>query len=135
MTRYLIDTHVFLWIFSDRPEISKKARSFFEDIETNQFFLSDVSVWEASIKFGLGKLKLPEKPEVFFSDRVRRAEYLHLRIDFNHVAHVHSLPNVHRDPFDRLLISQAITEDLTIISNDRVFKRYKVNTLKLRDVS
>lgn len=133
--KLLLDTHVFLWIFSADKSLSKKARSFLEDIETNEFFLSDVSVWEASIKYGLGKLKLPEKPEIFFPDRVRLAEYRHLRIDLNHVARVHSLHNIHGDPFDRLLISQAMAEDMTIITNDPIIKRYKVKTLTTRDIS
>ena len=133
--RFLIDTHVFLWIFEGRHGVSTNARSFLEDVKTNQFFFSDVSAWEASIKFGLGKLKLPENPEVFFPDRVRRAEYRHLRIDLNHVTKVHSLAKIHRDPFDRLLISQANVEDMTIITNDPVFKLYDVNTLTLRDIS
>ena len=133
--KLLLDTHVFLWIFSGHKGLSKKARSFLEDVETNDFFLSDVSVWEASIKYGLGKLKLPEQPERFFPDRVRLAEYRHLRIDLNHVARVHSLPNIHGDPFDRLLISQAIAEELTILTNDPIIKRYKVNTLTTHDIS
>ncbi len=131
--RFLIDTHIFLWIFGDLPGFSAKARSFFEDVESNQFFLSDVSAWEASIKYGLGKLKLPEKPEVFFADRVRQAEYRHLRIDLNHVTKVHALPKIHGDPFDRLLITQANIEDMTIITDDPVFKLYDVKTLTLRD--
>src|SRR5882757_2828618 len=101
--RFLIDTHVFLWIFGGLHAISANARSFLEDVRSNQFFLSDVSAWEASIKYGLGKLKLPEKPEVFFPDRVRQAEYRHLRIDLNHVTRVYSLARIHGDPFDRLL--------------------------------
>jgi PIN domain nuclease of toxin-antitoxin system len=133
--KLLIDTHVFLWTLGERLRFSSRARSFLEDTVSNQFFLSDVSAWEASIKFGLRKLRLPEKPELFFPDRVRQAGYRHLRIDLSHVTRVHSLPNIHGDPFDRLLISQAKIEDMTIISDDRVFKRYKVNTLTLRDIS
>ena len=133
--KLLIDTHIFVWIFIEPRRFSKKARSFIEDVEANQFFVSDVSAWEASIKYGLGKLNLPEKPEVFFSDRVRQAEYRHLRIDLNHVTRVHSLASVHRDPFDRLLISQATIENMTIITDDPVFKLYEVNTLTLRDIS
>lgn len=131
----LIDTHIFVWIFIEPRRFSKKARSFLEDVEANQFFVSDVSAWEASIKYGLGKLKLPEKPEVFFPDRVRQAEYRHLRIDLNHVTRVHSLAKIQGDPFDRLLISQANVENMTIITDDPVFKLYEVNTLTLRDIS
>ncbi len=131
----LIDTHIFVWIFIEPHRFSTKARSFLEDVEANKFYLSDASAWEASIKFGLGKLRLPDKPELFFADRVRRAGYRHLRIDHGHVTRVYSLPNVHGDPFDRLLVSQAKVEDMTIISNNIVFKRYNVDTLTLRDIS
>lgn len=131
----LIDTHIFVWIFIEPRRFSPKARAFLEDTDSNQFFLSDASAWEASIKFGLGKLKLPEKPELFFPDRVRQAGYRHLPIDLRHVAKVYSLPPVHGDPFDRLLISQSKIENMTIISSDRIFKRYKVDTLNLRDIS
>lgn len=133
--RYLVDTHIFLWMFADRPAFTRKSRLFLEDVESNQFYLSDASAWEASIKYGSGKLRLPETPEVFFADRVRRAEYRHLPIDLRHVTGVHSLPRIHGDPFDRLLVSQAQVEDMTIISNDPVFERYTVDLLTLRDIS
>ena len=133
--RFLIDTHVFLWIFSDLYDFSNQAKSFFEDVESNQFYLSDASVWEASIKFGTGKLRLPEKSEVFFPDRVRRAGYRHLPIDLNHVTRVHSLPRIHGDPFDRLLVSQAKVESMTIVSDDSIFNKYDVDTLTLREIS
>lgn len=131
----LIDTHVFVWIFIEPHRFSPGARAFLEEIDSNRFFFSDASAWEASIKFGLGKLKLPEMPERFFPDRVRRAGYRHLPIDLSHATRVHSLPRIHGDPFDRLLASQAKIEDMTIISEDPVFKRYGVNTLTLRDIS
>lgn len=134
--KLLIDTHVFLWIFIEPNRFSSQARRFFEDTGSkHQFFLSDVSAWEGSIKFGLGKLKLPEKPEIFFPDRVRQAGYRHLRIDLSHVTRVHSLPRFHGDPFDRLLISQSLVEDMTILTHDRVFTRYDVKLLTLRDIS
>jgi len=132
---FLVDTHIFIWIFIEPRRFSPKARSFLEDVESNHFFFSDASAWEAAIKFGLGKMHLPERPEIFFPDRVRQAEYRHLRIDLRHVTRVHSLPQIHGDPFDRLLISQAIVEDMTIITNDPVLARYKMDTLMLRDIS
>lgn len=131
----LIDTHVFLRMLSEEREFSANARSFLEDTKSNQFFLSDVSAWECSIKFGLGKLKLPERPEIFFPDRVRKADYRHLQIDLSHVTRVHSLPKSHGDPFDRLLISQAMVENMTIISNDPSFKLYEVKSLTIKDIS
>lgn len=133
--RYLVDTQIFLWFLSERNRFSVKARQFLEDTESNQFFLSDASAWECSIKVGLGKLNLPEEPELFFSDRVRQSEYKHLRIDLRHVTRVHSLPQLHRDAFDRILITQAIVEGLTLISEDRIFKLYEVDSLTLKDIS
>lgn len=133
--RFLVDTQVFLWIFSDIPGFSRSARDFFEDTESNQFYLSDASAWEASIKYGSGKLKLPEEPESFFSDRVRRSNYRHLPIDFRHVTRVHLLPLIHRDPFDRLLVSQAKVEDMIVISNDEVFDHYGVKRLTIQAIS
>lgn len=131
----LLDTHVFAWIFIEPHRFSPAARSYLEDTVNNQFFFSDASAWEASIKFGLGKLRLPDAPELFFPDRVRIAGYRHLRIDLRHVTRVHSLPQIHRDPFDRLLVSQARVENLTIISEDPIFKQYGINTLTIRDIS
>ena len=133
--KFLVDTQIFIWIFIEPHRFSTNARRFLEDTVSNQFFMSDVSAWEASIKFGFGKLKLPERPEIFFTDRVRQADYKHLRIDLRHVTRVHSLAQIHRDPFDRLLISQAFVEDMTIISDDRIFKLYDVNLLSLKDIS
>ena len=133
--KILVDTQIFIWIFIEPYRFNKKARSFFEDTASNSFYLSDASPWEASIKYGLGKLKLPEIPEIFFADRIRRASYKHLGIDLRHVTRVHSLPQIHRDPFDRLLITQAIDEDMTIISDDRVFREYDVELFTLKDIS
>lgn len=133
--KILLDTHIFVWMFVEPKRFTRKARTFLENTETNEFFLSDASIWEASIKFGLGKLTLPEAPETFFPDRVRRAEYKHLRIDLSHAADVHSLPNIHRDPFDRLLISQSKIEDMTIVSADKVFAGYDTKVLTLQDIS
>lgn len=133
--KVLLDTHIFLWIFIEPQRFSKNARLFVEDVTNNDFFLSDVSAWETSIKYGLGKLDLPQPPESFFPSRVRRADYRRLRVDLDHVTKVHSLPQIHRDPFDRLLISQAAIEDLTILSEDPVFANYAVSSMKLRDIS
>jgi PIN domain nuclease of toxin-antitoxin system len=133
--KLLVDTHIFIWIFIEPQRFTGSAREFLEDVRSNQFFLSHASAWEASIKHGTKKLKLPVDPELFFPDRVRRAGYQHLRIDLDHVMSVHKLPLIHRDPFDRLLVSQALAENMTILSNDRVFKQYKSDTLSLSDIS
>jgi len=133
--KYLVDTQIFLWFLSGRSSISSNARAFLEDTDSKHLYLSDASAWEVAIKYGLGKLKLPEIPEIFFADRVRQAGYKHLRIDLRHVTRVHSLPQKHRDPFDRLLITQAMLEDMTIISADRIFREYDINSLTIKDIS
>jgi PIN domain nuclease of toxin-antitoxin system len=133
--KILLDTHIFLWIFTEPQRFSKRARLFVEDVTNHDFYLSDVSAWEASIKYGLGKLHLPEPPDSFFASRVRRADYRRLRIDLDHVTKVYGLPNIHRDPFDRLLISQALVEDMTILSDDPVFSDYQVRSMRLSDIS
>ena len=122
-------------MFAGSPLLNGQARDFLEAVERNEFYLSDVSAWEASIKYGLGKMHLPELPEFFFADRVRQAEYRHLKIDLRHVTRVHSLPAIHGDPFDRLLVSQAILENLTIVTNEEILKRYKPDTLTIGDIS
>lgn len=132
--KILIDTHVFLWIFLEPSRFSKKARKFIEDIDQNSFYFSDVSAWESSIKYGLGKLRLPSPPEEFIPDRVRIAEYSHLRIDLRHVLKVHSLPLIHRDPFDRLLVSQSKADGFTLLTADPIFEDYDAQTLKFKDI-
>ena len=78
--KYLVDTQVFLWIFLEPKRFSAAARAFVKDIENNEFYLSYVSSWEVSIKFGIGKLKLPQPPEEFISERIFISDYLHLPI-------------------------------------------------------
>jgi len=132
---FLVDTHIFIWMFGDTVRFPGKVREFLEDVESNQLYFSDASAWEASIKYGVGKLHLPETPEMFFPDRVRLAGYRHLQIDLRHVTRVYSLPKIHGDPFDRLLVAQALIEDMTIVTNDPVIKSYKSDTLLIGDIS
>ena len=103
--RILIDTHIFLWFLLEPHRIRQRAKDFLEDTFTNEIFVSHVSAWEIAIKYGVGKLKLPEVPEIWFPNRVRRAGFLHLPIGVQHTLRVHNLPPHHKDPFDRLLIS------------------------------
>jgi PIN domain nuclease of toxin-antitoxin system len=133
-TRILIDTHVFLWIFIEPKRFTESARQFIIDTDAYDFFLSDASSWEISIKFGIGKLKLPKPPERFVVERVRLAQYRHLPIALEHVLSVHLLPPLHGDPFDRLIISQAMAEDMTIMTADPVFSHYDVKTLDFQQI-
>ncbi len=132
--RVLIDTHVFLWLFAD-IKISQKIKDFLLDTKSNEIYISHVTAWEISIKYGVGKLKLPEVPELFVPDRIRRAGFLQLPIKMAHVLSVHGLPPIHKDPFDRLLVSQAKAENLTILTADPNFPRYKIKTLDVINFS
>ena len=126
--KLLLDTQVFLWMVSDAPELSSKARRLAVDSE-NVLYLSLASVWEMVIKLSLGKLKLAEPIESFITEELPENDIQLLEIGFRHVARVADLPFHHRDPFDRLLISQAQVENLSILSADRVFDRYQVRRL------
>jgi len=132
-TKILIDTNVFLWLLEfERP--STRLREYFADREKNRFYFSHASAWEISIKYGIGKIRLPDSPELFIPERIRLAEFLHLSIELQHVLRVHSLPKIHKDPFDRLLVSQAKVEGLTILTSDKVFRRYKIDTMSPADL-
>jgi PIN domain nuclease of toxin-antitoxin system len=126
--KILLDTHAFLWIISDAPALSKKAKESFLDQE-NDLFLSLASIWEMAIKSSLGKLTLKQPIEKFFPAQLQENSILQLDISFRHVAHVASLPFHHRDPFDRLIISQAIQENLPILSDDGAFDAYNIQRL------
>ena len=128
--KILIDTHIFLW-FLNGIRLSQKVENLLEDTLSNEIFVSYATAWEISIKYGTGKLKLPEVPEIFVPDRIRRAGFLHLPIEIQHVLRVHNLPPIHRDPFDRLMISQASVENLTILTADPDFAKYEVKLLNL----
>src|SRR5213593_5233792 len=104
--KILIDTQVFLWSLGGIRS-SKRLKKFFSDRRKNAFYVSHVTAWEISIKYGLGKLILPETPNIFFPDRLRQSEFLGLPIELDHVLNVCGLPPIHGDPFDRLLIAQA----------------------------
>ncbi len=132
--KVLIDTHVLLWFYLEPQRIKKKAHDFLQDTFSNEIYVSHATAWEISIKYGLGKLKIPDVPEIWFPDRIRRAGFLPLPIELQHALRVHNLPPIHKDPFDRLLISQANAENLTIITEDPNFSKYQANLLNLNSL-
>jgi PIN domain nuclease of toxin-antitoxin system len=132
--RVLIDTHIFLWFLLEPYRIRKSAREFLDDTLNNEIFISDVSAWEISIKYGVKKLSIPDIPEIWFPNRVRRAGFLHLPIELSHTLSIHNLPPHHKDPFDRLLISQSNQENLPIVTEDPKFLNYQVKILGLKDL-
>ena len=126
--KVLLDTHAFLWLMADDARLSSKARAAFLD-EKNEIFLSIVSVWEMAIKSGLKKLKLPLPVADYVSTRAEMHNITLLNISLDHLATVETLPLHHKDPFDRLIISQSISDKFTILSDDEDFDAYGVKRL------
>ncbi len=126
--KFLLDTHSFLWFIEDNPRLSSTGRALMEAAD-NQLFLSAASVWEMAIKISLSKLRLSQPFEVFIPEQLSRNRIELLDITVQHAAVVSGLPFHHRDPFDRLLIAQALTESLPIIGNDGAFDAYAVTRL------
>ncbi|BBX73126.1 type II toxin-antitoxin system VapC family toxin [Mycobacterium shinjukuense] len=125
MKRYLIDTHVWLWMQSDPNRLCDRTRAIVADTRNN-ILLSAASAWEIAIKYRLGKLPLPEPPGCYVPDRMRRSGTSPLPVDHAHALRTAELPDHHRDPFDRVLIAQAQLLDLTIISADDQLSAYDV---------
>ena len=131
--RVLVDTQVFLWGLLEPKKAPEKIRSFLNDTFQNEFYFSYASSWEIAIKYGLKKLSIPDVPERYLPSRIKEAGFIHLPIKLEHVLQVHSLPQIHRDPFDRLLISQARVEGLKILTADPHFAKYKIDVLNVFD--
>lgn len=124
----LLDTHCWLWWLTTPERLKDEARLMIEEGD-NQIFLSVASSWEIAIKYSLGKLRLPEAPELFVPKRLLRDGMLSLPIEHIHALHVSELPLHHRDPFDRLIISQAQVEKLPVMTADRKFEPYEVEII------
>jgi PIN domain nuclease of toxin-antitoxin system len=126
--RALLDTHAFIWSETDDPRLSRVAKSFIKD-ESNDLLLSAVSVWEIAIKFARGRLPLPEEPAPYVNRRMRLLRAESLPIEFLHALEAGTLPAHHNDPFDRLLIAQALVERLPVLTSDPHFARYGVEVI------
>ncbi len=122
--KLLLDSHAFIWAFSRPTELSTTVRQAIED-PSNDRFVSISSIWEITIKASIGKLAVPSN----FTDAIQHLGAVPLQITIPHVKRLQTLPLHHRDPFDRLLIAQAIEEDLTIATRDRHFPAYGVPLL------
>ncbi len=125
---FLLDTHTFLWVFQAPERLPKKVRKIITDVD-NTLLLSTASGWEIGIKYHLGKLKLPQRPDDFVPANSRDRNILSLDIEMEHALRAASLPAYHRDPFDRMLIAQAQLKKLTILTSDDQFNRYDVSVL------
>ena len=126
--RILLDTHIFLWFISGDSQLSVDVRDAICDPD-NEVYLSAISVWEILVKYQLGKLPLPEHPEIYIPKQRDLHQILSLALDESSVAQLVKLPPLHRDPFDRMIVCQALQNDLTIATVDAAVRAYPVSTI------
>lgn len=123
--KYLLDTHTFLWFVNDSQQLSPEAKDLIEsDVD---LLLSVVSLWEIAIKTSLGKLTLPDDYDKFILQQIALNDVETLPITLPHLNLVATLPFHHRDPFDRLLVAQAMVENIPIVSADNFLDAYSIN--------
>ena len=126
--RLLLDTHALIWWLAGSTRLSRPARRAI-DGSANDVFVSAASAWEITTKFRLGKLPGAAALAADVAGCVERQGFLELPVSLRHAQEAGALPGPHRDPFDRILIAQAIGEAMALVSNERLFKRFGVQLL------
>lgn len=126
--RLLLDTHVWLWMIGEQERLNEPTRAALSDPE-NDIFLSAAAVWELAIKHAGGKLKYTGSPAVQVPFHIKRSGVLPLPISNDHALAAAALPMHHRDPFDRMMIAQALAEELTLATADDRLSAYEVPLL------
>ena len=122
--KYLLDTHAALWLFEGNEKLSQAAKEIIFD-EKNEIYISVLSAWEVAVKVSLNKLVFDGGSEAFlYASEINNIELVNVQGDY--IVIVEKLPFIHSDPFDRLLISTAISENMTIITVDENIKKYAV---------
>ncbi len=120
----LLDTHVLVWWLDDNPKLLADARE--KIIVTPSVFVSLASCWEIALKMSIGKLEFPLD---LLEKEIANNDFIPLHIEISHIVRSANLPLVHRDPFDRILVAQALTEGLTLVTRDALLASYGVRTL------
>jgi PIN domain nuclease of toxin-antitoxin system len=126
--KLLLDTHAFIWWVEAAPQLTRQAKEYVAD-GNNEVYLSLASSWEMAIKSSMGKLKLSVPLREYVPQHLAANGFKQLPMTFRQISVLESLELHHRDPFDRLLIAQAMTENLAIVSADRTFDDYKVQRI------
>lgn len=126
--RILLDTHAFLWWVTDDEQLSRRARRLLGD-GRNEILFSAASAWEISIKSSLGRVTLPDDAERYIAAQLEQNAFGVLPVRLHHALRVATLPALHRDPFDRMLVAQALVEELAILSRDVRLGGYSVRVL------
>ena len=127
MARYLLDTHTAIWFFNGNDSLSEIAKKIILDT-SNVKYLSIASVWEVAIKISIGKLDIIGKTKDFISD-AENSGFTILPIRTAHLCALETLPMIHRDPFDRLLVATALAEEMRLITADKNIAQYDVSQL------
>ena len=126
MSGLLVDTHVWLWLFTNPERIPRSVRQRLDD---GELYLSVASIFEIAVKYRLGKLALPQSPAIHVAQRLHEENVQALPIAVEHALSAADLPPHHHDPFDRLIIAQALGETLTLVTGDEKMRAYKVPLL------
>ena len=126
--RLLLDTHIFLWYITGDPRLPAPIVPMIRD-PANEVYLSVISVWEVIVKYQLGKLFLPQSPDLYLLQQRQKHRIETLSLDEDSVANLGKLPFLHRDPFDRMLLCQAMRYGLTIVSVDDAVQAYSGHVL------
>ena len=123
----LVDTHALLWFQAGDRRLSRTARRAME-ADGAELVISAATVWEMAIKVSLGRLQLSDSVDAYITEKIGQG-YRVLGVSWVHAARVEGLPWHHRDPFDRLLAAQALTERCEVVTRDRIFRKYGVDTV------
>ena len=126
--KYLIDTHTFLWIIEDNKNLTDKVRTIYID-NSNEIYLSVASIWEMAVKISLNKLSIRGQLVKFIDRHAIENNIRLLSIQPHHIFSIEKLPFHHRDPFDRLLLSQCLQEKMYLLSKDKEFDKYGINRI------
>lgn len=121
--KLLLDTHIFLWLIDDDKRLSEQYRQAIQN-PNNEKFLSVVSIWECVIKYQIGKLDFPSSPEIYLPKQRRKHLIKTLTVDENSIAQLVKLTLLHKDPFDRLIMAQALQHDLIVMTEDKLILAY-----------
>ena len=126
--RILLDTCAFLWLVTDDPQASELSKEIFLN-DDNELFLSAVTGFEIAVKYSLGKLRLTEAPKEFIANRIQANVLTELPVSMTHALILQNLPLHHKDPFDRLLVAQAMVNQIPLLSADQQLSAYDINRL------
>jgi PIN domain nuclease of toxin-antitoxin system len=126
--KYLLDTHAFLWFVMDDKRLSTEARFLIKDSK-NEILFSAATAWEMAIKVRLNRLKIKGNLEPFIMEQLSANNIVPLSITVSHSLYTERLPQIHKDPFDRLIIAQSIVENLQLITKDQDIRKYNLKVV------